>query len=248
MSNKQSGNKKGAMKRPVSAAIAAILVVGVAVGFATVGRDSSGDNQNSGGQVVKNDKCAQATAKAHTPPTVAQPSSAANPLPKQFLFNTNCGDIEITLDPKAPITISSIAALIKGKYYDNSLCHRLTTDGLFVLQCGDPTLTGAGSPTGWKGYLDENLPKNEVNNYPAGTVAMANSGPGTNGSQFFLVYKDTTLGPNYTIWGKITKGLDVVQYVADKGAITQDANQQIVYTADGFTAQPVEILKAEVKG
>ena len=105
-------------------------------------------------------------------------------------------------------TITSLAALIKGKYYDNSLCHRLTTQGLYVLQCGDPTLTGAGNPTGWKGYADENLPKNANNNYPAGTVAMANSGPGTNGSQVFFVYADTTLGPNYTIWGKITKGTD----------------------------------------
>jgi len=245
--------QKNQVKKPVAAAIATLLVIGVAFSVATLGKDdatntSSNTGGTSSGQVVKDEKCAQATAKAHTPPTVAQPTSASNPLPKQFIFNTNCGDIEVTLDPKAPITISSLAALIKGKYYDNSLCHRLTTDGLFVLQCGDPTLTGAGSPTGWKGYLDENLPKNEVNNYPAGTVAMANSGPGTNGSQVFFVYKDTTLGPNYTIWGKITKGLDVVEYVASKGAITQDANGQVVYAPDGFTAQPVEILKAKVIG
>lgn len=249
MANKSSGKGvKKNVKKPVAAAIAALLVVGIAVSVSSLGGDSaSNTNENSTtGQVVKDEKCAQATAKAHTPPTVTQPTTAANPLPKQFLFNTNCGDIEVTLDPKAPITITSLAALIKGKYYDNSLCHRLTTDGLFVLQCGDPTLTGAGSPTGWNGYLDENLPKNEVNNYPAGTVAMANSGPGTNGSQVFFVYKDTTLGPNYTIWGKITKGLDVVQYVAEKGAITQDANGQVVYAPDGFTAQPVEILTAKV--
>ena len=241
--------KKSAVKKPVAAAIAALLVVGIAVSVTSLGNDNESNSAGSTtGQVVKDEKCAQATAKAHTPPTVSQPTSAANPLPKQFLFNTNCGDIEIALDSKAPITISSIAALIKGKYYDNSLCHRLTTDGLYVLQCGDPTLTGAGSPTGWKGYLDENLPSAETNNYPAGTVAMANSGPGTNGSQFFLVYQDTTLGPNYTIWGKITKGLDIVKYVAEKGAITQDANGQVVYAPDGFTAQPVEILTAKVVG
>lgn len=239
--------KKRAVKKPVAAALASLLVVGVVVSVTALGGDNGSNSTGSTtGQIVKDEKCAQATAKAHTPPTVAQPSSAASPLPKQFLFNTNCGDIEIALDSKAPITISSIAALIKGKYYDNSLCHRLTTDGLYVLQCGDPTLTGAGSPTGWKGYLDENLPSAETNNYPAGTVAMANSGPGTNGSQFFLVYQDTTLGPNYTIWGKITKGLDIVKYVAEKGAITQDANGQVVYAPDGFTAQPVEILTAKV--
>jgi peptidyl-prolyl cis-trans isomerase B (cyclophilin B) len=191
-------------------------------------------------------KCAKATAKAHTPGKVTQPTKAANPLPKKFTFTTNCGVIEVSLNPKAPITITSLAALIKGKYYDNSLCHRLTTQGLFVLQCGDPTLTGAGNPTGWKGYLDENLPKNATNNYPSGTVAMANSGPGTNGSQVFFVYDNTTLGPNYTIWGKITKGLDIVQYVAKQGAITQDANGKIVYAGDGFTAQPVQIISAKV--
>ena len=191
-------------------------------------------------------KCAQATAKAHTPGKVAQPTKAAKPLPKKFTFNTNCGVIEVTLNPKAPITITSLAALIKGKYYDNSLCHRLTTQGLFVLQCGDPTLTGAGSPTGWKGYKDENLPKNVTNNYPAGTVAMANSGPATNGSQVFFVYEDTSLGANYTIWGKITKGLEIVQYVAKQGAISKDASGKLVYSGDGFTAQPVQIISAKV--
>lgn len=107
-------------------------------------------------------------------------------------------------------------------------------------------MTGAGSPTGWKGYKDENLPASSNNNYPIGTVAMANSGPGTNGSQVFFVYSNTTLGPNYTIWGKITKGLDIVQYVASQGAIAQDANGKIVLTGDGFTAQPVQIISAKV--
>lgn len=191
-------------------------------------------------------KCAQATAKAHTPGKVAQPTKAANPLPKKFTFTTNCGVVEVTLNPKAPITITSLAALIKGKYFNNSLCHRLTTQGLYVLQCGDPTLTGAGSPTGWKGYKDENLPKNVTNNYPAGTVAMANSGPSTNGSQVFFVYEDTSLGANYTIWGKITKGLDIVKYVAKQGAISKDSSGQLVYSGDGFTAQPVQIISAKV--
>ena len=74
----------------------------------------------------------------------------------------------------------------------------------------------------------------------------SNSGPSTNGSQVFFVYENTTLGPNYTIWGKITKGLDIVQYVAKQGAITQDSAGKIVYTADGFTAQPVQIISAKV--
>ena len=75
---------------------------------------------------------------------------------------------------------------------------------------------------------------------------MANSGPGTNGSQFFLVFGDTQLGPNYTIWGKITKGLDLVKKVGAVGAYTMNGNQA-VYTGDGFPIQMVEIVKASAK-
>ena len=185
-------------------------------------------------------KCAQATAKAHTPGKVAQPSKAANPLPKKFTFDTNCGVIEVSLNAKAPITITSLAALIRGKYYDNSLCHRLTTQGLYVLQCGDPTASGSGSPTGWKGYANENLPKAGAKNYPAGTVAMANSGSNTNGSQFFLVYKDSPLPPNYSVWGTITKGLDVLDAVAAAGVSGGGT--------DGNPAQDVVIATATTTG
>jgi peptidyl-prolyl cis-trans isomerase B (cyclophilin B) len=138
--------------------------------------------------------------------------------PKSFTLVTNCGNIVIsTVGSKAPFTMTSIAALAKGGYYDESLCHRLTTEGLFVLQCGDPTATGSGGPQFT--YPDENLPQNVENNYPEGTVAMANSGPNTNGSQFFLVYADTTLAPSYTIWGTITSGLDIVKAIAKAGAV-----------------------------
>lgn len=190
--------------------------------------------------------CKKSTASGHTPATVKQPTTAAKVLPKTLTFTTNCGDIVISLNPKAPITITSMAALANAKYFNASLCHRLTTEGLFVLQCGDPSATGSGSPTGWKGYKDENLPKASTNNYPAGTVAMANSGPGTNGSQFFLVYKDTTLGANYTIWGKITKGLDLVKKIGDVGAYTIN-NNKAYYAGDGYPVQPVEIIKSSAK-
>ncbi len=190
--------------------------------------------------------CKKSTAKGHTPAKVKQPTAPAKKLAKTLTFTTNCGDIVISLNPKAPQTVTNMSALANAGYFNKSLCHRLTTEGLFVLQCGDPTASGSGSPTGWKGYANENLPKAGAKNYPAGTVAMANSGPGTNGSQVFFVYSDTTLGANYTIWGKITKGLDIVQYIAKQGAITKDANGQLVYTGDGFTAQPVQIKTAKV--
>ena len=191
--------------------------------------------------------CAKSTAKGHTPATVKQPTVAAKKAAKTLTLTTNCGDIVISLfGAQAPITVTSIAALANASYYNNSLCHRLTTEGIYVLQCGDPTASGSGSPTGWTGYVDENLPKATGVNYPAGTVAMANSGPKTNGSQFFLVYQDTTLGANYTIWGKITKGLELVQKVGAVGAYQMNGNQAM-YAGDGYPIQTVEIKKAAAK-
>ena len=129
---------------------------------------------------------------------------------------TNHGQIVISMAAdKAPCTTNSFKHLAESKYFDGTSCHRLTTANIYVLQCGDPTGTGSGGP-GYQ-FGEENLPANSGNNYPAGTVAMANAGSGTNGSQFFLVYKNTTLPPNYTIFGTVTKGLDVVQKVAAAG-------------------------------
>jgi peptidyl-prolyl cis-trans isomerase B (cyclophilin B) len=191
--------------------------------------------------------CAKSSAKGHAPAKVKQPTVAAKSLAKTLTLTTNCGPIVISLlGSKAPITVTSIATLANAGYYNKSLCHRLTTEGIFVLQCGDPTASGSGSPTGWKGYIDENLPKVGAKNYPAGTVAMANSGPKTNGSQFFLVYQDTQLGPDYTIWGKITKGLDLVQKIGAVGAY-QMSGEQAMYAPDGFPIQMVEIVKASAK-
>jgi len=133
-------------------------------------------------------------------------------------FTTNQGEIVIETTPSlAPLTVNAIAALAQKNYFDKTICHRLTTEGIYVLQCGDPTGTGTGGP-GFN-IPDENLPQPTENNYPAGTVAMANAGPGTSGSQFFLVYQDTTLGPDYTIWGSITSGLDILKTIASAGVV-----------------------------
>ena len=161
-------------------------------------------------------KCETTKATGHTPKDIAPAQKLPRKLARTFTFDTNCGDIVVTtVGAKAPITITQLATLARGGYFNNSLCHRLTTQGLYDLQCGDPTATGTGGPSFT--YGDENLPAATLNNYPAGTVAMANSGPGTNGSQFFLVFADTTLGANYTIWGTITQGLDIVKAIAKAG-------------------------------
>jgi len=160
-----------------------------------------------------------------------------NPAARNYIkLTTNCGEIEITMNPaKAPETSKVMSWLTNEKYFDATACHRLTTSEFYIVQCGDPRGDGTGRP-GFK-FDDENLPAAGANNYPAGTVAMANSGPNTNGSQFFMVYKDSTLPNAYTQWGTITKGLDVVQYVAEQGTVTGKK--------DGLPKQPLVISKAQ---
>lgn len=161
-------------------------------------------------------KCKVTKALAQSPMRIPAPENLMKRAPKFLTLQTNCGNIVIeTFAKAAPVTITVMSQLARGGYFDRTLCHRLTTEGIFVLQCGDPTATGSGGPT--FRYRDENLPPASEDNYPEGSVAMANSGPNTNGSQFFLVYKDTTLGPNYTLWGKIVSGLEIVKYIAQGG-------------------------------
>ncbi|MFD7639051.1 peptidylprolyl isomerase [Kitasatospora sp. NPDC059795] len=185
----------------------------------------------------KDDKKA---AAAPTPSPSKSGKYAAEPpmsidakAPYTATMDTSAGKVTFTLDAaKAPHTVNSFVFLAGDHFWDNTKCHRLTTEGIFVLQCGDPTGTGSGGP----GYEipDENL---TGATYPAGTVAMANAGPNTNGSQFFLVYKDTQLPPNYTPFGKITGGLDVLQKVAAAG-VTPGATGS---TTDGAPATPVNV-------
>jgi len=129
-------------------------------------------------------------------------------------ISTSAGDISMTLDARAtPCTVGSFVSLARQGYFDGTSCHRLTTQGIYVLQCGDPTGTGAGGP----GYsFPDELSRHA--RYRAGTVAMANAGPDTNGSQFFLVYGDSPLPPAYTVFGAMDPaGLKVVKAIGAKG-------------------------------
>ncbi|HEV2089049.1 MAG TPA: peptidylprolyl isomerase [Cryptosporangiaceae bacterium] len=144
------------------------------------------------------------------------PAPTAAPATRTVTIETNRGTIGMRLDAeRAPCPVHSFLFLAGRSYYDGTACHRLTTEGLFVLQCGDPTGTGTGGP-GYQ-FAEENLPTSQHPSYPRGTVAMANAGPGTNGSQFFIVYRDTEIDPNYTIFGQVTQGLDIVEAVAAGG-------------------------------
>lgn len=141
-------------------------------------------------------------------------------------INTNLGKIGISLlNSKATCTVNSFTHLAETNFFNNTQCWRVSnSSGLYLLQCGDPNATaksklscssstlGSGGP-GYQ-FADENL---TGATYPAGTVAMANGGANTNGSQFFLVFKSTTLPASYTPFGKITSGLDILQNVAKAG-------------------------------
>lgn len=159
------------------------------------------------------------------------------PSASEFSLDTNCGVIKFATDVKAPTTVGTLAWLTNQGFYNNTSCHRLTTQGIFVLQCGDPAGNGSGGP-GFN-FADENLPTAAADGtyvYPRGTVAMANSGPNTNGSQFFLVYQDSPLPPNYSVWGQITDGLAVLDNIASAGVLDG--------STDGLPSQAVVISKA----
>jgi peptidyl-prolyl cis-trans isomerase B (cyclophilin B) len=143
-----------------------------------------------------------------TPPS--KPDSSAK---SQVTIVTNRGSVVIDLlNNRAPCTVNSFVYLAKKGYFNNTPCPRVVSSGIYVLQCGDPTGTGSGGP-GYK-FADENL---KGATYPAGTLAMANAGPGTNGSQFFVVYAGGGLAPSYTPFGVVVKGLDIVRKVAEAG-------------------------------
>ncbi|MGC4869728.1 peptidylprolyl isomerase [Micromonospora sp. DT53] len=149
-------------------------------------------------------------------------------------IDTNLGPITAKVDRSlVPCTAGSFTHLAEKNFFDNTKCHRLVTEGIKVLQCGDPSATGNGwRPTDGQGgpsyrLPEENLPTDKRPPYPEGVIAMANSGqPGSTGSQFFIVYGDSPLDPAYTVLGTITGGLDLVKDVAkagDDGAFAQQA-------------------------
>jgi len=154
----------------------------------------------------------------------------------QAAVKTNRGTIVLDLlNHQATCTVNSFIYLAGQKYFNNTPCHRLTTTGIYVLQCGDPTGTGRGGP-GYQ-FADENLTGAK---YTEGTVAMANGGPGTNGSQFFLVYRNSPLPPNYTPFGKIVSGLGIIQNVAKAGTDNSNGN------GDGHPKEKVTIARVTI--
>ncbi|WP_436536440.1 peptidylprolyl isomerase [Actinoplanes sp. HUAS TT8] len=198
-------------------------------------------------------------------PTPDEPAARPVPLPRDprhtpdrgtvtVVLRTNLGQIPLVLDrAEAPCTVQSFLHLAQHRFYDRTICHRLTAyPTLKVLQCGDPTGTGEGGPGySYRDELPTNLPPAPTDPtgvrrlYARGVLAMANAGPDTNGSQFFLVYGDSALRPNYSIFGQVTpRGLTTLDRVA-AGGIEPTADDPA--PVDGTPARRTEIRKADVR-
>jgi peptidyl-prolyl cis-trans isomerase B (cyclophilin B) len=244
-------------KQVVAVVLAMVVVIGGFVGLSLALK--KGDNTATGTQTTAQ---AGAPAGAQATPAAKPVVAGCRPAPKvpadkrtatlpdkataagkTFIATvvTNCGVITMELDgTRAPQTVASFLSLAKTGYWADSPCHRLTAaDPLFVLQCGDPTGTGSGSP-GY-GYGVENAPANFT--FPPGTLAMARTtDPQSNGGQFFIVYKETVLPDpiGYSIFGKVTGGMDIVNKIAAAGATQPDASKNTA------PLQPISILAVNV--
>jgi len=244
----------------VGSSVAALVVIGAIVATVVVTNRDSGSQTASAatstatsatsaapsapGQLPAFAAPATLGANCQYPPSTGEKASKQNNPPRtgkvptdppqvSASMTTNQGNIGLQLDnAKSPCTVNSFASLAQQGFFNGTPCHRLTTsEGLAVLQCGDPTGQGTGGP----GYqFDNEYPTNQFQPddpklqesvvYPRGTLAMANAGPGTNGSQFFLVYKDSELPPNYTVFGTIDQtGLATLDRIAAAG--TADGSQ-----------------------
>ena len=217
----------------ITSVIGTLLVIAIILSFIVATND---DKSNSGGGKPTT---SNSTTPTPTPSTTTTAAAASYPCTWQqvgvtpakpvsvppttkpprtgtvnLLVSTSQGPMTFQLNrAEAPCAAENFVSLAEQNYFNGAPCHRLTSGSLNVLQCGDPTGKGSGGP----GYeFNDELTGHEK--YTRGVIAMANGGPNTNGSQFFIVYKNSTLGPNYTIFGKVTSGLGVVDKVAAHGS------------------------------
>jgi cyclophilin family peptidyl-prolyl cis-trans isomerase len=136
---------------------------------------------------------------------------------RQAVIQTNMGTIRFELlEADAPKTTENFIKLAESGFYNGVIFHRVIKG--FMIQGGDPTGTGRGGQSAWGGRFNDEINRTSdlyQKGYQAGTVAMANAGPNTNGSQFFIMHVDYPLPPNYTIFGRVTEGQEVVNTIAE---------------------------------
>ncbi|MEV5439697.1 peptidylprolyl isomerase [Streptomyces sp. NPDC052682] len=242
--------RKARIRNSVIASVLGVVVIGSLAIYTTGVLKKDDDKTNASAEVTPSaspskapDPCAKpAPGKVTSQTWKKEPAMTIDTSAKYTMkLDTTCGEIDIALKASAaPHTVNSFAFLAGKGYFDHSKCHRLTTNGIYVLQCGDPTGTGTGGP----GYTipDENLKDKSLkdNIYPAGTVAMANTGQKhSGGSQFFLVYQDSQLPPSYTPFGTVSEaGMKVLKKIAKAGESTG--------AGDGAPNATVVINKATV--
>jgi len=149
------------------------------------------------------------------------------------VLHTTEGDITISLNTKdTPITANNFVLLSQRKFYDNTIFHRAIKG--FMIQGGDPEGTGSGGP----GYMFDDEPFE--GEYTRGTVAMANAGPNTNGSQFFIMHQDYPLSKDYVIFGKVTDGMDVVDKIAEAKVVLNEMGEE------SKPVKPVKIKSVDI--
>ncbi|MGA0064574.1 MAG: peptidylprolyl isomerase [Ilumatobacteraceae bacterium] len=214
----RSVQRRRTRSRGIRIAIVAAIIVGmVGVVFVSGGSDESAAPDTSSGDTVPTPVVPTefTYGTGECPPTdgtadvrrefADSPALCIDPARTyEADLRTNLGDFTILLAPdRAPGTVNNFVSLARWKYYDDTTCHRVIAD--FVVQCGDPTATGSGGP-GYQ-FADE-LPA--AGEYKIGSIAMANAGPNTNGSQFFIITGNDGAGlpPNYTLFGEVVNGLD----------------------------------------
>ncbi|MDK1346608.1 peptidylprolyl isomerase [Streptomyces sp. 378] len=223
----------------IASALGVIVVLSVTV-FLTKPFEDNGKTENANADVTPSatpskapDPCEKpAPGKVESQTWKKEPALTIDKSATYTMkLDTTCGEIDVALKASAaPRTVNSFNFLLGKGYLDHTKCHRLTDRNIYVLQCGDPQGTGMGGP----GYTipDENLKDKSLKGgvYPAGTVAMANQynaqtkqGRDSGGSQFFLVYQDSQLPPDYTPFGTVSEaGMKVLQKIAKAGAQAPD--------------------------
>jgi peptidyl-prolyl cis-trans isomerase B (cyclophilin B) len=197
----------------IAATIVGVLVLVGGAALLTKGGDDDKKTTNAANSCTYNKTSQPASKDAGGLPD-AKPDRTDH----TATIETNRGPVKVSLlGSKAPCAVNSFIHLAKASFYNGTACHRITDGG--VVQCGDPTGEGAGGP-GYQ-FMEENLPTDATGApYPKGTLAMAkSSAPGSSGSQFFMVTQDNTFdGPNYTVFGKVLSGLDVLEKVVAGGS------------------------------
>ncbi|GFH38603.1 peptidylprolyl isomerase [Streptomyces pacificus] len=238
---REEARRRARRRNAVIAAVLAVVVAAGGAAYLSVGLADGGSRDDAS---QRTDPAAEPTESGSAAP---EPKMAIDSEATYLMsLDTSQGDIAFTMDAaKTPRTVNSFKYLADKGFFDGTTCHRLTTEVIFVLQCGDPEGDGRGGP----GYTipDENLtalgkPAADGKvTYPAGTVAMANTGrPNSGGSQFFLVYQDSKLPPSYTPFGTIDEaGLSVVKAVGAAGVAGG--------AGDGAPVKSVSVKSASVK-